>query len=188
MPQELKPTSVKNLDTYGSESLEWDRVLGRLSTEWASQGPDTPDNESGPHTHWLATVRPDGRPHVTAVGAAWSEGTFYFTSGDGTRKSKNLAENPNCVITTAAAGIDLVVEGTARKVTDQATLERLAAVFATAGWAPEVRDGAFHHEYSAPSAGPPPWYLYEFTPDTVFGVATAEPYGATRWRVQREAA
>ncbi len=61
-------------------------------------------------------------------------------------------------------------------------------MFATAGWAPEVRDGAFQHEYSAPSAGPPPWYLYEFTPETVFGVATAEPYGATRWRVRREVA
>lgn len=187
MPHELKPTSVKNLDIYGSPPLEWDRVLDRLSNEWKSQGPDGL-GESGPHTHWLATVRPDGRPHVTAVGAAWSDGTFYFTSGDGARKSKNLAGNPNCVITTAAKGIDLVVEGTARKVTDQATLERLATVFASAGWAPEVREGAFYHEYSAPSAGPPPWYLYEFTPETVFGVATAEPYGATRWRVQREAA
>jgi hypothetical protein len=45
-----------------------------------------------------------------------------------------------------------------------------------------VRDGAFHHEFSAPSAGPPPWYLYEFTPATVYGFATAEPFGATRWR------
>ena len=106
MAYELKPTSVKNLDIYGSPPLERDRVMGRLSSEWASQGPDTPGDESGPHTHWLATVRPDGRPHVTAVGAAWSEGTFYFTSGNSTRKSKNLAENPHCVITTAADGID----------------------------------------------------------------------------------
>jgi len=56
-------------------------------------------------------------------------------------------------------------------------------VFASGGWAPTVRDGAFHHEFSAPSAGPPPWYVYEFTPHTVFGQATAEPYGATRWRL-----
>ena len=45
-----------------------------------------------------------------------------------------------------------------------------------------MRDGAFYHEYSAPSAGPPPWDLYKFTPATVFGLATAEPSGATRWR------
>jgi hypothetical protein len=183
MAYDLKPTEVTNLDIYGSAPLEWDRVRGRLESEWRSQGPL---GDTGPHTHWLATVRPDGRPHVTAVGAAWSDGTFYFTSGDGTRKSKNLAHNEHCVITIAAAGIDLVLEGRARKVTDVATLERLAEVFAGGGWAPEVRDGAFTHEYSAPSAGPPPWYLYEFTPETVFGVATAEPYGATRWRVRRE--
>ena len=44
---------------------------------------------------------------------------------------------------------------------------------------------AFTAPYSAPSAGPPPWYLYRLTFDTVFGVATAEPYGATRWRFGR---
>ena len=36
--------------------------------------------------------------------------------------------------------------------------------------------------FSAPSAGPPPWYVYRFKFDKVIGVATAEPYGATRWR------
>jgi hypothetical protein len=45
-----------------------------------------------------------------------------------------------------------------------------------------VSDGALTAAYSAPSAGPPPWYLYVFTPTAAFGVATAEPYGAMRWR------
>jgi hypothetical protein len=45
-----------------------------------------------------------------------------------------------------------------------------------------VKDGAFTAEYSAPSAGPPPWYLYELQPAVAFGVATAEPHGAMRWR------
>ena len=47
----------------------------------------------------------------------------------------------------------------------------------------QVRDGAFWHEYSAPSAGPPPWDVYEITPTTIFAVATREPHGATRWRL-----
>ena len=47
-----------------------------------------------------------------------------------------------------------------------------------------VEGDAFTAPYSAPSAGPPPWDLYEFTPKTAFGVATAEPYGATRWHFQ----
>lgn len=69
-------------------------------------------------------------------------------------------------------------------MTDEATLQRVADVYASGGWAPIVRDGAFYHEYSAPSAGPPPWDLYEVTPTTVFGLAADEPMGATRWRFQ----
>ena len=70
----------------------------------------------------------------------------------------------------------------AERVTDDATLQRLAKRYADEGWPATVEDGAFTHEYSAPSAGPPPWYLYEVTPTTVFGVIGAEPGGATRWR------
>jgi len=51
------------------------------------------------------------------------------------------------------------------------------------------KDGALTAEYSAPSAGPPPWdvyvFTYVFTPTTAFGVDTAEPNGATRWRFAR---
>lgn len=53
--------------------------------------------------------------------------------------------------------------------------------FAEGGWAPTVADGGFTHEYSAPSAGPPPWYLYEMTLENVYAIATNEPGGATRW-------
>jgi nitroimidazol reductase NimA-like FMN-containing flavoprotein (pyridoxamine 5'-phosphate oxidase superfamily) len=176
---ERTPTSTKNLDGYGSPPLEWDRARERLEEEWRLQG--TGDEGWG-HTHWLATARPDGRPHVMPVGAVWLDGKFYFTSGAATRKAKNIARDPRCVITLAGRGLDLVVEGTAAKVSDEATLQRLARTYAANGWEPTVRDGTFHADFSAPSAGPPPWDLYEFTPTTIFGVATAEPNGATRWR------
>ena len=181
--EQIRPGSEKNLDRYGNPPISWDRALERLEEEWKSQPPAEFGGAPEPHTHWLATTRPDGAPHVMPVGAVWFEGRFYFTSGDGTRKSRNLAQNPHCVITLAGQGLDLVLEGEATKVKDDAKLHRLAEVFASAGWAPTVRDGAFYHEFSAPSAGPPPWELYEFTPKTVFGLATAEPYGATRWRL-----
>ena len=80
------------------------------------------------------------------------------------------------------AGIDLVVEGKAERVTDDPTLQRLADEYKAQGWDPKVKDGAFTARYSAPSAGPPPWDLYEITPTTAFGVATGDPQGATRWR------
>jgi hypothetical protein len=161
----------KNLDIYGHAALPWSRAEQELA---AVEGQDI--------THFLATIRPDGRPHVAGVGALWVDGKFYFVSGAGTRKSRNLAEHAECVISVKLPGLDLVVEGAARKVTDAATLQRLAERYDAQGWPATVKDGAFTAPYSAPSAGPPPWDLYEFTPRTAFGVAGAEPYGATRWR------
>jgi hypothetical protein len=52
------------------------------------------------------------------------------------------------------------------------------------GWPARATAGALTAEYSAPSAGPPPWYLYAVTPATAFGVAMAEPYGAMRWQLE----
>ena len=160
-------------------------VLGSAAS-WAQAISPTPDQIKAYTSGWKGERSPDGRPHVNGIGAAWSDGTFYFTSGPGTQKSKNLAQNPHCSIALAARGMDIVVEGEAAIVTDDATLQRLAAVYADNGWPAEARDGAIYCEYSAPSAGPPPWNLYEFMPRTVYGLATAEPYGGTRWRVQRE--
>ena len=162
-----------NLDIYGHPPLPWSRAEHQL---------ELPAGENV--THFLATVRPDGRPHVAGVGALWVDGKFYFVSGPGTRKSRNLAERAECAISVNLPDLDLVVEGTATKVTDGPTLQRLAERYDAQGWPATVKDGALTAPFSAPSAGPPPWDLHEFTPRTAFGVATAEPYGATRWRFQ----
>jgi Pyridoxamine 5'-phosphate oxidase len=122
------------------------------------------------------------RPHLAGVGALWVDGKFYLVSGPSTQKSRNLAANPSCALSMALPGLDLVVEGRAAKVTDQATLERLAQRYAAQGWPARASDGALTAEYSAPSAGPPPWHLYVVTPLAAFGVAGEKPYGATRWR------
>jgi hypothetical protein len=158
-----------NLDIYGSEPIPWSRALEQLEAGAAK-------------SCWLATTRPDGRPHIAGVGALWVDGRLYFTSGAGTRKSRNLAANPTCALALSLPDLDLVVEGTAARVTDAAILVRLAERYAAQGWPATVSDSAITAPYSAPSAGPPPWDLYLVTPVTAFGVATAEPYGATRWR------
>ena len=168
---------TKNLDIYGSEPIPWARAIAELEAVT-----NTPVDVRPPTSYWLATTRPDGRPHVAAVGALWVDGKFYFTSGDRTRKSRNLAANPNCVISVSLTALDLVVEGTAHEVTDEATLKRLVGLYVAQGWPASASNGAIPAAYSAPSAGPPPWRLYEMTPSTAFGVATAEPNGATRWR------
>jgi hypothetical protein len=162
----------KNLDIYGSQPIPWSRALDQL--EAGTAGP----------SYWLATNRPDGRPHVAAVGGLWVDGKIYFTSGAAARKTRNLSANPNCAVSISMPGLDLVIEGQAARVTDQATLVRLAERFAAQGWPATVDAGAeaLTAPYSAPSAGPPPWQLYVVTPRTAFGVATAEPNGATRWQ------
>ena len=78
--------------------------------------------------------------------------------------------------------IDVVVEGTARTMTDMPTLERVANLYASLGWPARASGGAITAEYSAPSAGKGPWDLYVVTPTAAVGVATKEPHGATRWR------
>ena len=164
----------KNLaDLYGLDPIPWSRALEALESA-----------ERRNETSFLATTRPDGRPHLAGVGAVWDDGKVYFVSGAGTRKSRNVAQNPNCAVSMSMPGIDLVIEGVAERVTDDATLQRLAKRYADGGWPATVKDGAFTHEYSAPSAGPPPWDLYAVTPTTVFGVLAAEPGGATRWRFE----
>ena len=115
-------------------------------------------------------------------GRSGRTGSLYFTSGPGTRKARNLAGNPACTISVQLEGIDLVLEGEATRVTDGPTLERVAGRYRDGGWPAQVEGDAFTAPFSAPSAGPPPWQLYRFTLHTAFGVATAEPYGATRWR------
>jgi hypothetical protein len=159
-------------DLYKLDPISWSRALAALDS--AAPGPDT--------RCFLATMRPDGRPHLAGVGAIWHDGKVYVVSGPGTRKSKNLAENATCAVSFALSGMDLVFEGVAERVTDDETLQRVAKRYAEGGWPAEVKDGAFTYDYSAPSAGPPPWYVYQITPTTVFGVMSEEPGGATRWR------
>ncbi len=167
-----RPTDTTNLDIYGHDTLPWDRPRVALA-----------NLDPGENLTWfLGTVGSDGRPHAAGVGALWHDGDVYVVSGPGTRKSKHLAANPACSISVRIPGLDLVFEGTATRVTDTPTLERLAARYREGGWEATVDGDAFTAPYSAPSAGPPPWYLYRFTFDTVYGVAGEEPHGATRWR------
>lgn len=172
------PVEVTNLDIYGNAALPWSRAHDIL----AAPRSDTPGGE---HSSFLGTVRPDGHPHAAGVGALWHDGDMYIVSGPETRKSRNLAANPASTIAMGLQGIDLVLEGDAVRVTDPETLQTLAALYREGGWPAEVEGDAFTAPYSASSAGPPPWYLYRFTFHSAFGVATAEPYGATRWRFDR---
>jgi PPOX class probable F420-dependent enzyme len=173
---------TRNLaDLYGLAALDWAAVAARLDA-----GLDQAPGGGGPdrHTCWLSTINEDGGPHVTAVGALWVDGAFWFETGAGTRKARNLARDPRCALSVATATFDLVVEGDAARVTDPGTVARLAGVWAAGGWPCRVDESgiALTADFSAPSAGPPPWSVYRITARTATALATVEPGGATRWR------
>lgn len=102
---------------------------------------------------WISTVRADGRPHVTPLVAVWLDGSIYFSTGATELKAVNLSGNPQVILTTGCnhweAGLDIVVEGEAVRVTDDELLERLAEAWATkwdGRWQFQARNGAFHHQ------------------------------------------
>lgn len=173
---------TRNLaDLYRLPPLDWARIETRLDAG-LRQAPGT----GGPnrHTCWLATVGADGAPHVTGIGALWADGAFWFETGERTRKARNLARDPRCVLSMATEEFDLVVEGDARQVDDPDTVAALAQRWAAEGWPVRVDETgrALTAEFSAPSAGPPPWHVYRLTPGSATALATVEPGGATRWR------
>jgi nitroimidazol reductase NimA-like FMN-containing flavoprotein (pyridoxamine 5'-phosphate oxidase superfamily) len=130
-------------------------------------------NPERARTYWLATVLPDGAPHVMPLIGTWLDGAFYFVSGEETRKGRNLAHEPRCVIagsSTALPSLDLIVEGIAERVTDEGTLRRVTDAYRTRlEWPLEVRDGRVVGP-NAPTAGPPPYAVFRVAPTTIFGL------------------
>ena len=160
---EREPTAEQmptpNNTTLTSTLTPWATIRDRLA-------------EGGPT--WLATVRPDGRPHVVPVGALWVDGAYYVTTGQGTVKGNNLDHNPHCVITLSNRGFDIVSEGEAVRVKDVSKLERVARAFADQGWPAYVHDGVLDAPYSAATTGPAPYDVYEVAPSVVFAFGTGE--------------
>lgn len=173
---------AKNLGKlYDLPDIGWDRITTRLQQD-ITQAPGT----GGPnrHTCWLATLNADGSPHVTAVGAEWVDDAFWFETGGDTRKGRNVARDPRCTLSIATEEFDLTVEGDAHRETDPATVAKLAKVWADGGWPCRVDDSgiALTADFSAPSAGPAPWFVYRITPRAATALTTTAPSGAMRWR------
>lgn len=177
----MSPTATTNLaDLYELPAMDWATVTARLDQGFA-QGP----GGGGPnrHTCWLATLNADGSPHVTGIGALWHTGTFWFETGRTSRKGRNIARDPRCSISLATDQFDVTVQGTVELVTDPTTVAELAAMWAADGWPTQVDETgtALTAEFSAPSAGPPPWHVYRIVPTSATALLTVEPGGATHW-------
>ena len=118
--------------------------------------PETQQLIENAELFWVTTVRADGRPHSTPLVAVWLDDALHFCTGETEQKARNLAANPHVLLTTGdngwRGGVDVVVEGVAVRVTDDALLGRLAAAWRAkwdGQWQYEARDGAFHHDAGA---------------------------------------
>ena len=81
------------------------------------------------HNYWISTARPDGNPHTMIVWGIWMDRQFHFSTGAQSRKARNLAANPNCVVCTEHANEAVVLEGTAQLKNDPALAKRFTKLY-----------------------------------------------------------
>lgn len=135
----------------------------------------------GAELYWLTTVQTDGRPHVTPLIGVWQDGAAHFCTGLREQKARNLERRQQVALTTGsnawAQGLDVVVEGTAVRVTDRATLQRLADTYEAkygSTWHFDVGDGVF-------GAGDDAAAVFRIEPVKVLAFAK-EPHAQTTYR------
>ena len=165
-------TSVKGqIDTRFSdpeaEATPWSEVVAALERA---------------ELYWITTVRADGRPHVTPLIGVVAEEAVHFCTGLDEQKGRNLEHNDRVAITTGnntwAAGLDVVVEGQAVRITDDDQLQRLAEAWEAkygSVWHFDVYDGMFRHADGGGAA------VFRVKPAKVMAFAK-DPHGQTTFR------
>jgi pyridoxine/pyridoxamine 5'-phosphate oxidase len=163
----------------GLPPVDWAAIIEKLD-KGSAPAPDA----HNARTTWLATINEDGSPHVTAVGAIWLDGTFWFQTGASTRKARNVAHDPRCSIAVSVRDADVVLEGDAARVTDPGVVARIAKAWADSGWPAEPDDSGtgITAPFNAPSLGPPPWNVYRVDPRSATATLGTEPGGLTRFK------
>ncbi|MSQ05623.1 MAG: pyridoxamine 5'-phosphate oxidase [Dehalococcoidia bacterium] len=122
------PASYGIAKGSGPQMLLWEEVQNRLRHA---------------RNYWLATTRPDGRPHAMPVWGLWRSDGFYFGTDAASRKGRNLEANPACTVHLESGDDGVIVEGPMEAVQDSALLQ----AFVDAYWQkyqirPDVKDAA----------------------------------------------
>jgi general stress protein 26 len=162
-------TELSAFSSDDAKATEWARTRGHLEAA---------------EVFWLSTVRPDGRPHVTPLLAVWLDDALYFCTSPPERKAKNLAHNAHCILTTGRNtldGLDIVVEGKAREVSDELELGRVADAYAAKYPSDFTEpDGTWFGLDDAIRSGRS--LLYRVAPVTAFAFGKGESFSQTRYR------
>lgn len=168
---------ISNLaEAEGLPPVDWSDIVTKLENA-SAPAPDAVNAR----TTWLTTINADGSPHVTAVGARWLDGKFYFQTGR-TRKQRNVRRDPRCALAVSMRDADVVVDGEATLVTDPSLLTRVAQAWADTGWPAELDESGtgITAPFNAPGQGAPPWHVYCINPRSATVALALEPGGLTR--------
>jgi hypothetical protein len=123
----------------GYQILDAGSGPGLLPWSWAAE------RLAAAHNYWISSVCPDGRPHAMPVWGVWLEDALLFSTGARSRKARNLAADPRCVVTTERADEAVIVEGVAEIFADAGRIEAfLAAYNAKYHWDMDASQGPFH--------------------------------------------
>lgn len=155
----------------GAAPLDWNEVAQLFAAErW----------------YWVATAGAEGHPHIRPVLAVYLDERVYSTTNPAARKGRDLRRRPTAALAARAPAIDVVLEGTVSWVEDRAGLQRVGDAYREKyGWPVTVTaDGAFDAPYGAPTAGPPPYRLYQLTLTVAYAFGTDNQLGerSTRYR------
>ena len=141
----------------GTGLLPWSWAEERLSTS---------------HDYWVATVWPDGRPHVMPVWGIWHDQSLWFSSSKASRKAINLAAKPRCTVATDNALEPVIIEGDAQVISDHPTLQLVL----------ERENAKYHTDYSIEMLDPAVNVCLRVRPLWAFGIAQGDFTGSpTRW-------
>jgi len=142
----------------------------RLPWQWATE------RLIRAHNYWIATTRPDGRPHSRPVWGIWLDNTFYFSTGS--LAEQNLATNPAITLHLESGSEVVIIEGIAEQTTDTSLVEQVVSLY-----------NQKYHWDTDPYNLPGPFYAVR--PQAAFGWISDESgfdrgsafHGtATRWR------
>jgi hypothetical protein len=150
---------------------------GALPWSWAQQRLVRNRN------YWVVTASASARPHAFPVWGVWlgDPERFWFSCSPTARKLRNIAENPQCVVTVDDTVECISVEGRARvadPVDDAVDIDQVVAAYISKYW----EDPAVHSEMEAFLRR---HAITEVTPERAFGIIERDDefaQRATRWR------
>jgi PPOX class probable F420-dependent enzyme len=142
----------------GTGLLPWSWALQRLTAS---------------HDYWLATSRPDGRPHLMPVWAVWLDEALWFSCSNGSRKTRNLRAESRCSLATDNPREPVVVEGVAELIAEPVALRRVI----------DAENAKYGTDYGVEMLDPAANACFKVRPVWVFALDGADFTGSpTRFR------